>query len=66
MYWYGKGNIEYMDRCGYSFIIMMKGMASFVNQLILENKGKFEGKCRKRSVRIKDRTYDKVSKEIFQ
>jgi len=42
--YFSKGNIEYMHRCGYSFIIMVKGMASFVNQLILENKGKFESK----------------------
>lgn len=42
--YFSKRNIEYMDKCGYSFIIMVKGMASFVNQLILENKGKFESK----------------------
>lgn len=33
-----------MDVCGYSFVIMVKGMASFVNQLILENLGSFEKK----------------------
>jgi len=42
--YFSKGNIEYMDKCGYSFVIMVKGMASFVNQLILENKGTFESK----------------------
>jgi transposase len=42
--YFSKGNIEYMDQYGYSFVIMVKGMASFVNQLILENKGKFESK----------------------
>ena len=42
--YFSKSNIEYMDECGYSFIIMVKGMASFVNQLILENKGTFESK----------------------
>ncbi|HWT76835.1 MAG TPA: transposase [Mobilitalea sp.] len=42
--YFSKGNIEYMDKCGYSFIIMVKGMASFVNQLVLENKGLFENK----------------------
>jgi len=31
-----------MDRCGYDFVIMVKGMKSFVSDLILENKGKFE------------------------
>jgi len=42
--YFSKGNIEYIDKCGYSFVIMVKGMASFVNQLTLENKGKFENK----------------------
>ena len=42
--YFSKGNIEYMDHCGYSFVIMVKGMASLVNQLILENKGTFEKK----------------------
>jgi transposase len=37
-----KENIQYMDRCGYDFVIMVKGMKSFVSDLILENKGKFE------------------------
>jgi transposase len=37
-----KENIQYMDRCGYDFVIMVKGMKSFVSGLILENKGKFE------------------------
>lgn len=42
--YFSKKNIEYMDTCGYSFIIMVKGMASFVNQLIRENIGSFEKK----------------------
>ena len=33
--YFSYGNIEYMDKCGYSFVIMLKGMASFVNQLVL-------------------------------
>ena len=40
--YFSKSNIEYMDECGYSFVMMVKGMASFVNELVLENKGKFE------------------------
>jgi len=31
-----------MDRCGYDFVIMVKGMSALVNNLILENKGTFE------------------------
>ena len=40
--YFSKENIEYMDRLGYDFVIMVKGMASLVNGLILKNKGKFE------------------------
>ena len=37
-------NIQYMDKCGYSFVIMVKGMASLVNELVLKHKGTFESK----------------------
>ena len=37
-------NIQYMDKCGYSFVIMVRGMASLVNELVLEHKGTFESK----------------------
>lgn len=42
--YFSKGNIEHMDKSGYSFVIMVKGMSSLVNQLVLKNKGKFENK----------------------
>lgn len=37
-------NIQYMDKCGYSFVIMVRGIASLVNELVLEHKGTFESK----------------------
>ena len=37
-------NIQYIDKCGYSFVIMVKGMASLVNELVLQHKGTFESK----------------------
>ena len=40
--YFSKENIQYIDRCGYDFLIMVKGMAGFVSDLVLENKGKFE------------------------
>lgn len=40
--YFSKENIEFMDCCGYDFVIMVKGMAPLVNQLVLDNKGKFE------------------------
>jgi len=40
--YFSKENIGYMDKCGYDFVIMVKGMNSLVKELILENRGKFE------------------------
>lgn len=42
--YFSSENIQYMDKYGYSFIIMVKGMSALVNELILENKGTFENK----------------------
>ena len=42
--YFSKKNIEHMDRCGYSFVIMIKGMQELVSSLILEHKGTFENK----------------------
>ena len=42
--YFSKSNIEYMDQCGYSFVIMVRGMATLVNELILKHKGAFEKK----------------------
>ena len=36
--YFSKENIQYMDKCGYDFVIMVKGMNSFFSDLILENK----------------------------
>ena len=40
--YFSEANIHYMDRCGYDFIIMMKGMKSIVKDLILTYRGTFE------------------------
>lgn len=42
--YFAKQNIDHMDKCGYSFIIMVKGMADLVSELVLSNKGSFENK----------------------
>lgn len=42
--YFSRANIEYMDQCGYSFVIMVKGLASFVSGLIDETSGGFEKK----------------------
>jgi len=67
-----KENIQFMDSCGYDFVIMVKGMASFVKNLVLEAKGTFEGK-RPRAVRkykvygttIKKQMYASDEKERY-
>lgn len=42
--YFSRENIHYMDRYGYDFVIMMKGMKSLVNELVLEKKNSFEDK----------------------
>lgn len=42
--YFSKQNLEHMDNNGYSFVIMVKGMADLVSSLILESKGSFENK----------------------
>lgn len=40
--YFSKDNIRHLDRCGYDFVIMMKGMAKLVKDLVTGNKGSFE------------------------
>lgn len=42
--YFSKQNLEAIDEKGYSFVIMVKGMADLVNRLVKERKGKFEKK----------------------
>ena len=49
--YFAKETIRYMDKCGYEFVIMMKGMKKFAARLIMEQKGTFESG---RSHRIRD------------
>ena len=35
-------NVNYLEKCGYSFIMMLKGKQDLVQQWVLENKGSFE------------------------
>ena len=70
--YFSKENIQYMDKCGYDFVIMVKGMNSFVSDLILENKGKFENsrECNIRQYRtygmtVKKQLYTSDTKERY-
>ena len=49
--YFDRKNFEYMDDCGYSFIILLKGHKPLARELILEKKGTFE---KKRSCYIRE------------
>lgn len=40
--YFSKGNLEYMEKNGYSFLIMVKGMKAFIHEIVIENQGSFE------------------------
>lgn len=42
--YFSKDNIQYIDKNGYSFIIMCKGCKTLVSSMILEKRGSFETK----------------------
>lgn len=48
--YFSKENIRFMDKCGYDFIIMAKGMKQLVSGLVLKTKGTFE-ESRQHSIR---------------
>ena len=42
--YFSRKNLAYMDQMGYGFLIMVKGMKSFIREIILGNMGSFENK----------------------
>lgn len=40
--YFSKENLEYMEKNGYSFLIMVKGMKDFIREIVIENQGSFE------------------------
>ena len=40
--YFSRESIRYMDKNGFDFIIMMKGMKSLVHEIVIANKGSFE------------------------
>lgn len=48
--YFSKGNIKYLDECGFKFVIMVKGMKKLVNQVIRRVRGTFE-QDRSKSIR---------------
>lgn len=62
--YYSKENIHYMNRCGYDFVIMMKGMKSLVRDLVLEVKGTFE-EDRRYSIRDYNVSGTTVKRQLY-
>lgn len=70
--YFSKGNIQYMDKNGYDFIIMVKGMKELMKDIVLRNNGRFE-KDRRFSIRsykvsgmtIRGRLYEGDEKERY-
>ena len=48
--YFSRENIKYMDKCGYDFVIMMRGAKALVAETIKEKKGTFE-ELRENSIR---------------
>ena len=40
--YFSKRNLKYMEKNGYSFLIMVKGMKDFIREIVIENQGSFE------------------------
>ena len=53
-----------MDQCGYDFVIMIKGMGSFVRDLIFEKRGNFEN-IREYNIKKYEVSGTTVKKMIF-
>lgn len=70
--YFSKENIQYMDKNGYDFVIMMKGMKKIADEMVLTNKGSFEEK-RSNSIRlykvsgttVKDRLFSSDTKDRY-
>lgn len=69
---FSKENIHFMDKYGYDFVIMMKGMKKFVKELVFEVKGSFEESrahfirdCKVSGITLKRRLYPFDDKERY-
>jgi hypothetical protein len=62
--YFSKENIHYMDKCGYDFVIMMKGMKDLVKELVLSVKGTFE-ENREHSIRSYKVSGITVKKQLY-
>lgn len=70
--YFSKANIKEMDKQGYSFVLMVKGMYELVSSLVSENKGTFENKWAKHideydvyGTTVKQKMFETDSKERY-
>ena len=70
--YFSRTNIRAMDKHGYSFVIMVKGMQELVNELVPKHKGTFENKWMKHieeydvyGTTVKRRMYETDEKERY-
>lgn len=63
--YFSRQNIEYMDQYGYDFVIMVKGRAKLVNELIMEHRGSFEESWNRR-VKAYDVSGITVKHKLFE
>ena len=70
--YFNNKSFEYMDECGYSFVIMMKGCKAVVKELIRQVKGSFEKKRKYfmqdeglAGITIKRKLYESDKKERY-
>ena len=59
-----KENVQFMDKNGYQFVIMAKGMKKLVSELVLEVQGTFEND-RKNSIRAYKVSGTTVKRKLF-
>jgi len=62
--YFSESNLHYMDKHGFEFLIMMKGMKSLVSELVLSKKGTFE-EDRKNSIRTYKVSGITVKQKLF-
>ncbi len=62
--YFSKENIRYMDKCGYDFVIMMKGMKKYASEIVKKVKGTFE-ESRKHSIRDYKVSGTTVKEKLF-
>ena len=62
--YFSRENIRFMDKCGYDFVIMIKGMKELVSESVLEVKGSFENR-RRNSIQDYNANGTTIKRKVF-